>query len=151
MEKNKELIILQGLPGCGKSTWARKYVEGETDWVIVNRDSLRNMRGDYWVPCQEKLITVWEQDCVESSMKKGFNVIIDATNFNPKILKVWEQMAEIYEYKVVIKTFDTSLEECIERDSKREKPVGKTVIKKFYDMYYDMYFDSKKDDVSVEE
>ena len=135
MKKNKELIILQGLPGCGKSTWARKYVEGKTDWVIVNRDSLRNMRGDYWIPSQEKLITDWEVFCIDSAMKKGFNVIIDATNFNPKVLKVWEELAEKHEYSKLIYGFDTSLEECIERDSKREKPVGSMVIRRFYNMY----------------
>jgi len=93
------------------------------------------MRGDYWIVQQEKLITDWEVFCIESSMKKGFNVIIDATNFNPKTLKLWEELAEKHEYSKCVYGFDTSLEECIERDSKREKPVGIMVIKRFYNMY----------------
>lgn len=36
------LIILQGAPAAGKSTWAREFVKGKKDWVIVNRDSIRD-------------------------------------------------------------------------------------------------------------
>lgn len=34
-----------------------------------------------------------------------------------------------------ILNFNTSLEECIERDSKREKSVGESVIRKMYETY----------------
>ena len=53
------LIYLTGLPASGKSTWAKNFVKEKLDWVIVNRDSLRNMIGDYWIPSQELLINKW--------------------------------------------------------------------------------------------
>lgn len=34
--------------------------------------------------------------------------------------------------------FDVSLEECIERDSKRENPIGEKVITETYDKYKDI-------------
>ena len=36
-----------GPPASSKTTWAREFIKGKTDWVIVNRDSLREGRGDY--------------------------------------------------------------------------------------------------------
>lgn len=133
-----KLVILQGLPGSGKSTYAREFVTGKKDWVIVNRDSLRNMRGDYWVPEQEPLITQWEDFCVKAALEKGLNVIIDATNFNYKTLNRWFTICELYSIQPEIQSFDISVEECIERDSKREKPVGKNVIMRMYNSYLNL-------------
>ena len=36
-----KLIIMSGAPGCGKSTYARKYCEEHKDTVIVSRDAIR--------------------------------------------------------------------------------------------------------------
>lgn len=96
--------------------------------VIVNRDSLRNMRGDYWIPSQETMITKWEEFCIECAIKSSLNVIIDATNFNLKTLAKWEHFAEIYDLGYEIKFFDTPVEECIKRDKERERSVGRVVI-----------------------
>lgn len=41
------ILILKGPPASGKSTMAREFIKGKVDWVIVNRDSLRESRGDY--------------------------------------------------------------------------------------------------------
>lgn len=42
-----KILVLQGPPASGKSTFARKFVKSNLDWVIVNRDSLREGRGEY--------------------------------------------------------------------------------------------------------
>ena len=130
------MIILQGLPGSGKSTWAREFVTGKKDWVIVNRDSLRNMRGDYWIPEQEKLITQWEEFCIKSAIEEGLNVIIDATNLNHKTLQRWYNRYKLYDIHPEMHFFDIPVEECIKRDAEREKPVGKDVIMRMYNSYF---------------
>lgn len=131
-----KVIIMQGIPGSGKSYFAKNFVTGKTDWVRINRDDLRNMRGDYWIPSQEKLITDWELCCLECALKKGLNIIYDSTNLNPKTLKVVTNVISKYEnYEIEFKLMDTPLDVCIERDSKREKPVGAMVIKRFYNSY----------------
>ena len=45
------------------------------------------MRGDYWVPKQEGLITEWEYVCLKAAMENNFNVVYDSTNLNPNTLK----------------------------------------------------------------
>lgn len=130
-----KLIVLQGLPGSGKTTWARNYVKKRKDYVIVNRDSIRHMRGDYWIPEQEPLITKIEDMCIEISLKNGYNVIVDATNFRG--LDRFEKLILDYkeEIDIELKFFDIPLEECILRDSKRENSVGKLVIENMYKKY----------------
>lgn len=130
------LIILQGVPATGKSTWAREFIKGKKDWVIVNRDSIRDGRGDYWIPEQEEYISDLEEYHVTKALERGLNVIIDATNLNPKTKAKWTQIAEQFSIEPEWKEFKISYQEAIERDSKRERPVGKGVIRDFFNKYY---------------
>ena len=126
-----KLIIMQGLPASGKSTAAKDYVDKHTDTVIVSRDALRLMRGKYWLPSQEKLITAWERNCIVQALINQLNVIVDATNLNCKHLK------DLYNYvydnaipfRLELLLIPTDIKTCIERDSKRkELQVGEKVI-----------------------
>lgn len=129
--------ILQGIPASGKSTWAREFVSKNKDWIIVSRDSLRRMRGEYWIPSQEGLITEWEHHLIFSTLNIfKLNVIVDATNLNPTYLDILKKRLKAENHKYEIKKFDVSLEEAIKRDNKRENGVGADVIKKFWDNYY---------------
>lgn len=130
-----KLMILSGLPGSGKSTWAKIFVSENKDWVRVNRDDIRNMRGLYWIPKQEDMITDMENQCCIIAFQHGYNVILDATNLNSdrnkaRFLKFKEQFPEL---SVEYKNFDTALEICIQQDLMRPNSVGANVIT---DMYY---------------
>ena len=130
-----KLIYTVGLPASGKSTWARKYVIQNQDTVRVSRDDLRNMRGCYWLPQQEDMITQWENACIGEALGHGYNVIVDATNLNPKTVKNLEELAKAYEAEIEVKVFDTSLDICIMRDSCREDYVGEKVIREMSNKY----------------
>ena len=132
-----KVLFLQGLPASGKTTWSKEFLEKNTDWVRVNRDDLRNMRGKYWIPKQEKLITAWERGCIVSTLDEGKNVIVDATNLNPKYqTEVKEFIKALHpDTQFESKFFDCSLDECIKRDLQRENSVGEKVIVGMYDKY----------------
>ncbi len=132
-----KVLILKGLPGSGKSTWAKEYCEKHTDWVRINRDDLRNMRGLYWLPKDEDLISQWEKTAIAEALAYEKNVIVDATNLNPKYLNNLRHM--IYQenpsHTIEEKVFDVSPEECIKRDLKRPNSVGADVIWGMYFKY----------------
>lgn len=131
------LLVLQGIPASGKSTFAKQWVEDDFETrVIVNRDSIRRMLGPYWIPSREHLVSYIEMDAVEAAIENGYDVCIDATNLNPKTIKKWESVAEWFETYIEFKEFKISLEEAIERDKNREFPVGENVITNFYNKYY---------------
>jgi predicted kinase len=144
-------IILQGVPASGKSTWAKKYCTKNKDWIRVSRDDLRNMRGQYWIPKQENLITKMERDCIESALLDGKNVIVDATNFNPKHLKSLKDFIKEVNKNthIEIKRFDISLEEAIRRDVQRANGVGEKIIKNFFDKYINPPVEKMKQDESL--
>lgn len=129
--------FLKGLPGSGKSTWAKKFVEENKDWVIVNRDDLRNMRGLYWIPKQEDYITSLEIHAIQSALAHNLNVVVDATNLNTvsveKLKSAARRIVSDVEFETM--TFDVTPEECIKRDLKRSNSVGSDVIWGMYEKY----------------
>ena len=131
-----KLLILQGIPASGKSTFAKQWVEEDPKTrVIVNRDSIRRSLGVYWVPSRESLVSDIEYCYVKSAMDWNYDICLDATNLNPNYLSQWIDLAKEFEYKIEYKKFDISLEEALERDKNREFPVGEKVIKGFYNKY----------------
>ena len=81
------ILVLKGPPGAGKTSWAKNYVKEKKDWLRVNRDELRRMSGDYWMPHREQIITMAEITMIEEGLRRGFNIIIDDTNLNPKTME----------------------------------------------------------------
>ena len=142
--KNLKVRVLVGIPASGKSTYAKEFIKGKSNkWIIVNRDNIRNMLGEYWIPTREKLVTDIEDDMIQEGLRHGYNVIIDATNLNPKTIKRIENNIEIikgltdYEIEIEYLSFPISLRKAIVRDFFRGlfggRKVGKKVIKRFYD------------------
>jgi predicted kinase len=148
-----KVLILKGLPASGKSTWAKEYCKKNTDWIRVNRDDLRNMRGEYNLPKQEKLISKWERLIISETLKSQKNVVIDSTNLNPKHLKSLKEYIslEFENIRFETKNFNTSLEECIRRDLKRVNSVGESVIRDMHSRFLDEITDYEiKQDSSLE-
>lgn len=132
-----KLLILQGIPASGKSTFAKQWVEEDPKTrVIVNRDSIRRGLGPYWVPSREDLVSTIEYHMVTIALSQDYSVCLDATNLNPKYQQQWVDLANYYSRtELEYKTFDISLEEALERDKNREFPVGEKVINQFYNKY----------------
>jgi len=66
-------------------------------------------------------------------LKSWYTVIVDDTNFAPYHEDTLKEIAKKHEAEFIIKDFDTDVDTCIDRDVKRDNPVGKRVIT---DMYY---------------
>lgn len=146
-----KLIILQGIPSSGKTTWARNWVNEDSEHrVRFNRDDVRNMLGKYWVPSRESLINAIYESFLNQAMLEGYDIVLDNMNLNQKTLTEIKETVEEFNkwislspvdlhYDIKYQTFfDTSLEECIARDAKRENPIGEEVIRNIYNKYKDI-------------
>ena len=87
-----KILILQGVPASGKTTWAKEFVTGREDWVIISKDSIRESTGNYWVPSRENYISEVEELQVKSAIKNNLNIILDSTNLNPKVIEKWKKL-----------------------------------------------------------
>lgn len=144
-----KILVLQGPPASGKSTFARKFISENKHWVIVCRDSIRDSLGDYWVPERENLVSKIERENIISAIQMGWNVIIDATNSNPKTIAKWEALADEYNCEIEYKDFWLPFSEALKRDSNntRKRPVGFKVIHDFYAKYKPELLDDKNWDL----
>lgn len=141
----QKIIICQGLPASGKSTWAKAWVEElPENRIRLNNDDIRGMLGPYWQPSRERLVSKIYMKALRSAIELGYDIVLDNTNMNSKELKRIEDLAGIMEIARAIEIeykpfFDTPLNVCIERDKERERPVGEEVILGFYDRYKDKW------------
>ena len=131
-----KILVLQGVPASGKSTFARSLVLKDKSYVIVSRDAIREARGDYWIPEHEDYISDIEEFEIRSAIKHNLNPIIDATNLNPKTIAKWKNLAEELNVNIEFKMFEIDFATALERDSKRERSVGKKVLERFFRNYF---------------
>lgn len=130
----KQVLILQGLPASGKSTYAKEILLKEPGrWIRVNKDLLREMcHASYWSQGNEKFILKLRDQIILMALEEGKHVIVDDTNFSSHI----EDIKELVKGKAQVKINDSFLqvpvEECIKRDLKRLNSVGKEVIMQMY-------------------
>lgn len=144
----QKVLILKGLIASGKTTYAKALLAGTIsdenrlfrNWKRVNKDDLRTMLDDdSWNKNNETFIIEVRNDIISSALRSGYNVVVDDTNFNPNHEKTIRDIVKNYKNVFVeIKFFDTPLEECILRDSKRDKPVGEKVIRDMWEKYLKM-------------
>lgn len=134
----QNLIILCGIPGAGKSFWAKqKIAEDPTNWVRVNNDDLRqSMNGSVFTNDYEKLIKATREFIVLQALKSGKNVIVDNLNLGKRNFEDYCKLAKSSgrEIKVFEKSFYVEKEEAIKRDSERtgSAKVGPEVIAKWW-------------------
>lgn len=144
-----KILVLQGVPASGKSTWAKEFVKNKKDWVIVSRDSIRESTGNYWVPSREDYISYVEEVQVISALDNDLNVVIDATNLNPKTIDKWKNIASKLDCEITFQMFEIDFKTALERDSNRERRVGKNTLEQFFSKYFpeklkDYYTDNRK-------
>jgi len=138
------LIICRGIQGSGKSTWAKQWCHEDPEHrVRFNNDDIRNMLGDYWVPNREKLVTEAKANMITFALIKGYDVVVDNMNLNPKEDEwIRTLCANIEKDKgihvdIEYKDFWTPVEECIRRDAMRPNPIGEKVIRQTWRRYKD--------------
>lgn len=149
-----KIILCRGIQGSGKTTWAKKWAEEDSEHrVRWSDDDFRRMLGKYWVPKREVIISSTELYFINAAMHRGYDIVIDNMNLNPKYYEFIKKMIEDFNYMVTDSEqyilefkdfFDVSLEECIERDSKRPNPIGEEVIKTTYEKYKSILEGGKK-------
>ena len=141
-----KIILTQGIPGSGKSTWAKKWVEEDPiHRVRWNNDDCRKMCGPYWIPEREDFISEIREKFLNEAMQEHKDIVIDDMNLNQKTINYYEDLIDNFNtfnihkkehmYTKEYKLFNISVEECIRRDALREHPIGEKTIKEIHKKY----------------
>ena len=126
------LTITRGLPGSGKTTWAKSWAETcrAPKPVRVNRDDTRFLLyGKYsgLTFSEEQQVTKIQQGQAAQMLTGGFDVIIDDTNLNAKTVKGWQRIARDNGARFQNVDFPMGLDECKKRVASRVVAGGRFV------------------------
>jgi predicted kinase len=127
--------MCRGLPASGKSFWAKQYAIENPNTAIVTKDDIRIAHPEW----KEHSVLVERDRQIVQALADGNDVISADCNLNPFHEKTLRRIANEIGADFEIKDFTTPLEECIERDKVREKPVGEKVILDMYAKYLRPY------------
>jgi bifunctional polynucleotide phosphatase/kinase len=94
-QESKEVVLLVGLPACGKSTIATKYY---SNYKKISLDSINN---------KTKMILMYKEYILH-----GYQIVVDNTNFNKLQRKEFIEIAKKNGYKIKIIYIDIPYEIC---------------------------------------
>lgn len=128
MGARQKLIVLVGLPGSGKSTWAERQGVG-----VLSSDAVRTLlTGDAGNQTVNRLVFPTLHYLLAMRMKAGAKAtILDATSLTAKERKAWIRTAEELGCDVEAVFFDTPLAVCKARNAARSRVVPEKVMDRF--------------------
>jgi predicted kinase len=102
-----ELVMLVGLPGAGKSTFAQRFVHSHER---VSRDELRHGKQP-----QRR-----HAELINKALRAGRSVVVDDTNVSPEQRAPLFAAARAHDARVVVYLFTAEPHECVTRNARRE-------------------------------
>lgn len=143
------LVVLVGISGAGKTTYAKKYIAENGNTVHLSSDSIRKeLYGDESIQDNPAAVFELMQKRAIEALNEGKDVVYDATSVTRKdrasIISKVPKFARV-ECHIIW----APIEICIERDAARERIVGEEVIDKMLKRFQAPYFDEGFDYIRV--
>ena len=123
----RELIVLCGLPGSGKSTHTRKKW-GDTHVVICADEFRKVYTGKDFDLSAEHMVQLMVSTTVEVLLRRSMPVVIDMTSLTIKSRRRWIDLAKKCDAPVRCVWMDVATSVCLERNARRERRVPVDVI-----------------------
>jgi predicted kinase len=110
-----------GIPGCGKSTYAKKLIELHPDWIYVSRDEVRYEYVSDQKHYFDHEADVYKEFCnrIDMHLLNGKTVIADATHLTINSRKKLLSNLSAKGFKIIIIVMNTSFETCMKRNAQR--------------------------------
>lgn len=122
------LLVMRGIPGCGKSTWIKEH---ELEAYTLSPDNIRllysapelGLDGKYHISSKcDKHVWAFLKERLEARMKAGDTTVIDATHTKESYLKEYKALCKKYKYRMVVVDFSSiDMDTIKDRNSKREE------------------------------
>lgn len=131
--KRKNLFLLVGIPGCGKSTWVRKEIEkSNVNCVHISRDEVRfsiiKDDEEYFSHEDEVFDEFVKRIQAQIDSDEEVNVFIDATHINEKGRnKLLDRLVLTENTFIYPVNFKIPLQTCLNQNELR-RDIGRTYV-----------------------
>lgn len=148
-----KFIIVRGISGSGKSTWARSQAGA----IVVSRDDIRVMLygsdgPDYYehpeLKSREAFVTKVERAIITNGLNYGKTVISDNTNIEMKFVNKLAAIGYSVGVPVEVKVFDVSFDTAVARVGKRAGMGGRDLPVEVIRKQYDRFVNTKNAELS---
>ena len=130
------IIMMIGIPGSGKSHYAKELVKKEPDTILLSADEIRKeLYGDISVQGNGNKVFGILFDRIQKAIDEGQNVILDCTNTTKRHHTI-SALKNMGCGEIMAIWLDTPIEVCIERNNARndrKEPVPEDVIRKMHE------------------
>lgn len=129
--KKPKLIVMVGLPGSGKSTYAKELIKkGKAD-IVLSSDAIREeLTGDESNQTVNDKVFKLLYQRMNDYLAEGKSVVVDATNTTLKSrLRIMSECKVLCNKEAVV--VNPTVLECYKRDGSRDRTVGEQVINRF--------------------
>jgi len=123
------LVVLVGIPGSGKSTWA-----GEQDAPVLSSDEIRRLiTGNAANQSVNRLVFQTMRRMLGAMLGAGAKrVIVDSTALSRKERRTWLRWAELHGCDAEAVFFDVPREVCEARNSARDRVVPAEAMERLF-------------------
>lgn len=143
------LILLVGVPGSGKTDYAKKYIRKHPNTIHLSSDLIRKeLWGDEATQGDNNEVFSLMQSRAVEALNNGQSVVYDATNVTRKDRSYIIALCPKF-VKIECHIIWAPIETCIERDAARERTVGKAVIDKMLKRFQAPYYDEGIDEIII--
>lgn len=127
---SSRLVICHGLPGAGKTTWAKSLAAVRPNIVIVDREEIkmslipRKRRRDQYSFRDEKRVTEVQRGLILDAFSRGKTVVSTDSNLDHRFVSGLANTALDAGHEYSQKYFDVPIEECKKRNLNRTDELG---------------------------
>ena len=123
-----KMVCLMGMPGCGKTTYAKSFIKRHPDYLYFSPDEYyRRINGD---DCNRtNTFDVWmAMFCdINKAMKSHKNVLIDSDNLTYHQRMQWVEWFP--DYNTILVVFDEPFNICLARVSSRRRKIPASIMR----------------------
>lgn len=144
-----KLFMMIGIPASGKTSLAEQIANSEGAEIVSSDNIRKELYGDESIQGDSNKVFRILQDRVVKGLNANKNIIYDATNISYKTRMAFLQRIRKLEVEKIAIMVATPYEQCLIRNSQRERQVPEEVIKRMYfNFYVPQYFEGW-DDIQI--
>lgn len=131
-----KLFMMIGIPASGKTSLAEQIANSEGAEIVSSDNIRKELYGDESIQGDSNKVFKTVENRIINGLKNNKNMIYDATNINYKRRMAFLQKIRKLKIEKIAIMVATPYEQCLIRNSQRERQVPEEVIKRMYKNFY---------------